>query len=911
MPNTISNNEYYHQDRELSRDFNLMEKSDLEQNFNDENVKTDFVNKQKEKLKNIDLLEKNYEDLYGWKSLLSKTRPLSCYTQSKKKTKENNKNKKEKKEEKNKTEYDMEQNLQESFEKQNDEVLFVREYNDRVSNLNSTIRKKYKHPFRDDVTENEKNTNSSWERCEKKKKEKSDFIFPVALIDETEDKLYEFITIPKNISERRKKMEYFLHIQSQTQKKTGKSNNKINGNRRKETVQRLSVSVNTSNLNHGNFKDEMIQASTSVYNKNKNFNKTFNKSMNNNSRISQSVTKKKKKFNNQNNNMAPRPMSVYAKRSDSAVYYMSKEFSDYFKQDLKEFSEKFSLLHPKIKCDNSKIKKLLEEIKHIQDEDEKLLKNFKIDDKAFDLKDLNLAGNSKNIYPLLKSFLKNYYPEDEVNKFFKDKTYPISNRPIGNKIQGTNLKINVHSKNWEGMRNDKQNKLNIKTYDENDPDLQIFFNNLEDNKNEKNILLEEKEKILIEDQNSNLNKELKDESKLSDYGTKDIAVGNQLSPQSANSGNSNDFIENKKTIGDENGFELIIPKSYIFKEKKITSRPKTAMNKKDFVSKSKTIKMINLIKIYMYFIIFFNILELPDLIVERIAETEENSDISLDKRLTNAKNILIDLPLHEKEKIKNSPFKNLTLKGTSNQHYSYKIMNLNMKNQPNQQIEGGNILKDAIQVKHVHNHIMGINNINSNSNKNQNIIETFTEIKHRKRPTTSKWSSTLSNMSNKLNNQVNSTFMKNENEKNFDKYNKKVNNLYFNNYIDMQFRSNNNLFKNTAYHGSYNNQNKFGGNVSNREESSYYITATKNEKFLNENVLNYEKKNQVYFYIFNFTFKLKFRLKIFRCQTMQRLDVRVPLREKFFQIPSQDFLLIIIQSLIQTILIKILIILIT
>ena len=52
-------------------------------------------------------------------------------------------------------------------------------------------------------------------------------------------------------------------------------------------------------------------------------------------------------------------MSVYAKRSDSAVYYMSKEFSDYFKQDLKEFCDKFSLLHPKIKCNNKKIKKLL------------------------------------------------------------------------------------------------------------------------------------------------------------------------------------------------------------------------------------------------------------------------------------------------------------------------------------------------------------------------------------------------------------------------------------------------------------------------------------------------------------------------------------------------------------------------
>jgi len=234
------------------------------------------------------------------------------------------------------------------------------------------------------------------------------------------------------------------------------------------------------------------------------------------------------------------------------------------------------------------------------------------------------------------------------------------------------------------------------------------------------------------------------------------------------------------------------------------------------------------------------------LIVERIAESEENSEFSLDNRLLNTQNIQIDLPFTTKEKTKISPFKNLNFKGTSNQHYSYKIMNLNMKN--HQQIESANILKDAIHVKNVHNQIIGINNLNTNtSNKNQNIIETFTEINQRKRPTTSKWSSTLSNMSNRLSNQYNSTFIKIENEKNQDKFNKKVNNLYFNNYIDMQFTSNNNFFKHTANHNLNNNSdnNKFGGNVSNKEESSYYITATKNEKFLNENIFKQEKKIKV------------------------------------------------------------------
>ena len=593
MPNSTSNNENLYLDKEISREFNLMEKSELEKQLNDENFKTEFVNKQKEKLKNIDLIEKNYEEHYGWKSLFSKNRPLSCYTHSKKTVVNKNKIKenRENKEKQNKTEYYLEHNSLEALEKQNDEDL-VKELINKNSNFNSTTKKKkYKHPFRDDqVTENEKNINSSREKSEKKKKYKSDFVFPIALIDETEDKLYEFITIPKNISERRKKMEYFLHIQSQSQRKTRKSNKKNAGNFGKDAFHRISASINTSNLNNANLKDEMIQASSSVLHKNKNFNKTFTKSMFNNSRISQSVTRnRKEKLNNPVINIAPRPMSVYAKRSDSAVYYMNKEFSDYFKQDLKEFSEKFSLLHPKIKCDNTKIKKMLEEIKHIQDADEKLLKNFKIDDNAFDLKDLYLAGNSKNIYPLLKSFLKNYYSEEVVNKFFKDKIYPISNRPLGNKVSGINYKINVRSLNLEDLRNsdnrmpnDNENKLNIKTYDENDPDLQIFFENTEINPNKEiEIIPEEKDHSLIEDP--------KEESKISDLGTKNIAMIYQLSPQSANSENSDEIAESKKTFEEVAAFDAIISKNDVFREKKITSRPKTAMHKKDFVRKSKII----------------------------------------------------------------------------------------------------------------------------------------------------------------------------------------------------------------------------------------------------------------------------------------------------------------------------------
>lgn len=225
---------------------------------------------------------------------------------------------------------------------------------------------------------------------------------------------------------------------------------------------------------------------------------------------------------------------------------------------------------------------------------------------------------------------------------------------------------------------------------------------------------------------------------------------------------------------------------------------------------------------------------MPQLGVERIAETEENSELSIDKRLSSTKNYKVDFPQNI------SPSRNTILKGSSNHHYTYKVMNMNMKNQNNFYSDNflssnNNIIKDAMLVKNVHNQILGTNNTLT-VNKGSSMNEAFTEIKQRKRPITSKNGSTLSNMSNRLSNQFNSTFMKNDHEKNKMKPPNKVNNLYFNNYIDMQFRSNNPLKS-----GGLTNRNMITHNT-NKEESSYYITSTKNEKFTNEQNLQHERK---------------------------------------------------------------------
>ena len=38
-----------------------------------------MIKKQKKQMNNINLLEKNYEDLYDWKTLFNKSRPISSY----------------------------------------------------------------------------------------------------------------------------------------------------------------------------------------------------------------------------------------------------------------------------------------------------------------------------------------------------------------------------------------------------------------------------------------------------------------------------------------------------------------------------------------------------------------------------------------------------------------------------------------------------------------------------------------------------------------------------------------------------------------------------------------------------------------------------------------------------------------
>lgn len=634
IPN-INNNIHFESENNINNTYNNNNnnKSELEKlmNINEENPFLEFQLQQTSKLKNIDLIESNYEDLYGWKSLFCKSRPISCYTHVNKNSNLNYKinkissskvNNNMNSEEQKNMSVTMTQNSQLNLASNSNENSTFNERENNFSEIDEnnikekfeiiSKKKKIRHPFRDNIPElnNNYNNNNDFQKLmnstngynnnemkEKEKsgeKKKSDFVFPVALIDEQEEKLFEYITIPKNVSDRRKKMDNFVLLAAKALKKNKK---KKGGSVIK--IKNRSNSMTNSMIDFASKKNVSMQATSSpLRNKNNTLlrSRKSMKSNNNISAISQSLN-----FNKNEMNSAIRPMSVYAKRSDNAVYYMSKEFSDYFKQDLKEFCDKFNLLHPKIKCDNKKIKKLLEEIKKVQDEDEKIIKNFKIDDDDFNLKDLELAGNSKNILPLLKNFLKKYYSEDEVRKIFNDKIYPISSRPLTTRPKLNDNKFNLRGKIMSDLKeniekNEDKLKLEIDTYDKNDPDLKIFENDLEEHEDFEIPNLYDKESVqplhnVIEERS--IEKENISNSNVDDI--LDITKDKESFMKSNNfSDEKNRDRENIKEIPEFNtinkndlenvnvNFKENNNNDEFNKEKKINKRPKTAfINKKN------------------------------------------------------------------------------------------------------------------------------------------------------------------------------------------------------------------------------------------------------------------------------------------------------------------------------------------
>jgi hypothetical protein len=408
----------------------------LEKMLIEENEKIEIFNNKKQKLKDINLIENNTDGLYDWGNLFSKSRPISAYTCTQSKFNFYEKLEEEKKQKLIKDKIGSKSLESEKNQKKQNELDGVQSSQRGQSGQSGEISEKKQIPSTS---------------TKKKNKKGKPFIFPVALIDEKEVINSGLEALNKNIK---------------SMNKNNRENNK-------------SKSKEKKNLN----KTENLQKSDQN-DKNEKNEKNPMSLINNYPRPVSNAT---------------RPQSVYAKRSDNDVFYLDRAFSEYYTQEESKFAEKFPLLHPKVRCDQKKLKTTLQEVKMTTmwyDEIKNKLQNEEEDDVKIEQKDLNLAGNSKNPVPLLRSIYRQVYPDVLEAPIPSNKIYPNSNKPLGNSVEYVDLKNNVRSANMMAFFNSSlstdnfenriksarintiPSELKLETYSVDDPEILIFSKNI-------------------------------------------------------------------------------------------------------------------------------------------------------------------------------------------------------------------------------------------------------------------------------------------------------------------------------------------------------------------------------------------------------------------------------------------------
>ena len=191
--------------------------------------------------------------------------------------------------------------------------------------------------------------------------------------------------------------------------------------------------------------------------------------------------KSDKSINNSNN---IRPKSLYETREANSAFYFSSTFNDYYKEDLKTFSNKMPILKPKLYFKQNKIKR---EIKgHLAriNKKEKILNNLKnLHNILLKKQDLVIAARRNNPLPLLKSIFKQNFPGFEFQD--EPKMYYKTMKPYGNSSGFIDYSKNERWRFCEEMaklRNPKS-KRSASTNTENSK----FLNNYTNNNSESNI----------------------------------------------------------------------------------------------------------------------------------------------------------------------------------------------------------------------------------------------------------------------------------------------------------------------------------------------------------------------------------------------------------------------------------------
>ena len=365
------------------------------------------INGKKTILKDINLIEKNYDDLYEWTNLFNNSRPISSYTTLKK------------------------------------------------QKLN--------------ISEDNKNP---------------EFKSPVVLVDLFEDQMN--LYFGKN---------NFINTESKDSKKKLK-NKLLNNNTKKfKNQKKLSINIPSTNI---------------IKSKSNNKYKEKIKTINNNTQ-SNNVNSK----NNINYNYI-RPMSVYSPRINCSFYFSS-AFSDYYKEDLKTFSEKMKILKAKVKSNPNKLNHEIKIQRSISSKKEiKLNKILNLQQFNFGKENLIIAADRKNPLPLLKNIFKQTYPNKELMKehlkmyfntmkplgefegpidYTKNERWRLSEQIVEMREGKKNLKIKydknfINYNSFNNYKNKPKSNLILSYYNDKDPYIQMFDKMIQKEKNNINSFKE-------------------------------------------------------------------------------------------------------------------------------------------------------------------------------------------------------------------------------------------------------------------------------------------------------------------------------------------------------------------------------------------------------------------------------------
>ena len=113
-----------------------------------------------------------------------------------------------------------------------------------------------------------------------------------------------------------------------------------------------------------------------------------------------------------------RPMSVYSQRNNSSYFYFSKTINNYFKENLKTFSERIKIIKPKLKSNSYQLKHEIKNQRILSAKKElELNKRLNTEEEInLEKKNLIIAAERNNPIPLLQSIFKQVYPGEEIIK---------------------------------------------------------------------------------------------------------------------------------------------------------------------------------------------------------------------------------------------------------------------------------------------------------------------------------------------------------------------------------------------------------------------------------------------------------------------------------------------------------------